>query len=66
MSDKKLPPLSYAEQMAVELFGGIPKGRFCGMPIMVDPAMPNDRIRVVDPATGTYSDFSIPKDANPT
>jgi hypothetical protein len=58
-----LDPLvaSVADDLAVKLFGGIPMGRLFGMAVLVDPSMPDDRIRFVDPVTGRFSDFPLPK-----
>ena len=49
------------QKLAIKLFGAIPAGNIFGMPVMIDPAMPKDRIRFVDPVTGKSSHFRLPK-----
>jgi hypothetical protein len=52
--------MTEADEMAVRLFGAIPAGKLFGMQLFVDPAMPDDRIRFVDPVTGAYSEVPFP------
>lgn len=48
------------EQLAAQMFGGLPVGDFCGMPVLMDPTVPANRIRFVDPVSGRFSDFDLP------
>lgn len=39
--------LAYAEKLALKMFGGIPAGNICGIPILIDPRLPDNRIKIV-------------------
>ncbi len=49
---------TYTDKIAIQLFGGIPAGNFMGFPILIDPAPPNDRIRIVHP-DGRTDEFPL-------
>lgn len=51
----------YVKKLAVEMFGAIPAGNIFGIPIMIDPTMPVDRIRIVHPVTGRIDEISLPE-----
>lgn len=56
--------MDFYEQYAMKLLGGIPAGNVFGMPVFIDPCIPNDRIRFVDPVSGRYTDLLLPSDTN--
>ena len=58
---RRMVSVKPCDDIALRLFGVIPAGRMFGMQVFVDPMLPNDRIRFVDPATGRYSDFPFPE-----
>lgn len=55
----RMRELTYAEKLALKMFGGIPAGNICGMPVLIDPRMLDNRIKFVHP-DGREDHFELP------
>lgn len=50
---------------ARQILGGQPAGNVCGIPVFINPAVPDDTIRFVEPQTGQYTDFKLAAEVKP-